>query len=60
MTKKEQFLELTKQIQETALKINNFDLFNQISELNGLMFDITTVYYKKAIDDAAKIYTKYN
>jgi hypothetical protein len=60
MTKKEQFLELSTKIQNEALKVNNYDLFVQISELNGIMFDITTVYFSKGIDKAQEIIKKYN
>jgi len=55
-----QFSELAAEIQDTALKNNNAELFKQISILRNLMFDIKSEQYKKGVEMVKSVVFKNN
>ena len=55
-----QFNELAAEIQDTALKNNNTELFKQISILRGFMYDIKSEQYKKGAEMVENIVLKNN
>ena len=55
-----QFNELAAEIQDTALENHNTELFQQISALRSIMFDIKSEQYKKGAEMVENIVLKNN